>query len=59
MSLIQISDPDSTNNELNKFIVGIDLGTTNSLIASRGKQTKFYGSLHPSVVNINDQSQKP
>ena len=59
MSLIQISDPESTNNELNKFIVGIDLGTTNSLIASRGKQTKFYGSLHPSVVNINDQSQKP
>ena len=52
MSLIQISEPESILNESTKFIVGIDLGTTNSLIASRHKDTKFYGSLHPSVVNI-------
>ncbi len=59
MSLIQISEPESILNESTKFIVGIDLGTTNSLIASRDKDTKFYGSLHPSVVNISENPEKP
>ena len=59
MSLIQISEPESILNESTKFIVGIDLGTTNSLIASRHKDTKFYGSLHPSVVNISEDPEKP
>ena len=59
MSLIQISEPESILNESTKFIVGIDLGTTNSLIASRHKDTKFYGSLHPSVVNISENPEKP
>ena len=34
MSLLKISDPSKSNDELKKFVVGIDLGTTNSLIAS-------------------------
>ena len=66
MSLLQISDPSKTNNELKKFVVGIDLGTTNSLVATyyedcdifddRLKVYKDYSSgLIPSVVSI-DQS---
>ena len=31
MSLLQISDPSISNDDLKKFVVGIDLGTTNSL----------------------------
>ena len=66
MSLLQISDPSKTNDELKKFVVGIDLGTTNSLVATyyedcdifddRLKVYKDYSSgLIPSVVSI-DQS---
>ena len=58
MSLLQISDPSKSNDELKKFVVGIDLGTTNSLIASYDDNLKIYNddssSLIPSVVSIND-----
>ena len=58
MSLLKISDPSKSNDELKKFVVGIDLGTTNSLIASYDNNLKFYdddsSSLIPSVVSIND-----
>ena len=58
MSLLKISDPSKSNDELKKFVVGIDLGTTNSLIASYDDNLKFYdddsSSLIPSVVSIND-----
>jgi len=56
MSLLQISDPTITNESLKKFVVGIDLGTTNSLIASYGSNLKIYqensSNLIPSVVGI-------
>ena len=42
MSLLQISDPKQAKDKLKKFVVGIDLGTTNSLIAMRNTATKFY-----------------
>ena len=42
MSLLQISDPAITNENLKKFVVGIDLGTTNSLIASYDSNLKIY-----------------
>ena len=58
MSLLQISDPSKSNDGLKKFVVGIDLGTTNSLIASYDDNLKIYdddsSSLIPSVVSIND-----
>ena len=58
MSLLKISDPSKSNDELKKFVVGIDLGTTNSLIASYDDNLKIYdddsSSLIPSVVSIND-----
>jgi len=54
MSLIQISDPLEENNNHNKFVVGIDLGTTNSLICSYNKSFKIYSDnesdIMPSVV---------
>ena len=55
MALIQISDPDSTPDIKKQFSVGIDLGTSNSLIAeSINKDVKFFESdkskLIPSVV---------
>ena len=54
MSLIQISDPLEENNNHNKFVVGIDLGTTNSLICSYNKSFKIYSDnesdIIPSVV---------
>ena len=54
MSLIQISDPLEENNNHNKFVVGIDLGTTNSLICSYNKSFKTYSDnesdIIPSVV---------
>ena len=57
MSLLQISDPAKSNDDLKKFVVGIDLGTTNSLIASYDDKLKLYednsSSLIPSVVLIN------
>ena len=56
MSLLQISDPTITNENLKKFVVGIDLGTTNSLIASYDSNLKIYqensSNLIPSVVCI-------
>ena len=38
MALIQISDPESKVETKKSFSVGIDLGTTNSLIAERNDQ---------------------
>ena len=66
MSLLQISDPSKTNNELKKFVVGIDLGTTNSLVATYYEDCDIFddrlkvykdnsSGLIPSVVSI-DQS---
>ena len=55
MALIQISDPDNSIVAKREFSVGIDLGTTNSLIAeSVDKKITFFqqdnSSLIPSVV---------
>ncbi len=55
MALIQISDPDSTPDIKKQFCVGIDLGTSNSLIAeSTNKDVKFFecdkSKLIPSIV---------
>ena len=66
MSLLQISDPSKTNDELKKFVVGIDLGTTNSLVATYYEDCNIFddrlkvykdnsSGLIPSVVSI-DQS---
>ncbi len=59
MNLLKISEPKLTKNELKKFVVGIDLGTTNSLIASRNGKIKFYGTLHPSIVTLLKDSKNP
>ena len=60
MSLLQISDPTITNENLKKFVVGIDLGTTNSLIASYDSNLKIYqensSNLIPSVVGIKNDN---
>ena len=57
MSLLQISDPKQAKDKLKKFVVGIDLGTTNSLIAMRNTTTKFYienkSTMIPSIVNFH------
>ena len=55
MALIQISDPDSSPSIKKQFSVGIDLGTSNSLIAeSINKEVTFFKSykseLIPSIV---------
>ena len=55
MALIQISDPDSSPSIKKQFSVGIDLGTSNSLIAeSKNKKVTFFkndkSELIPSVV---------
>jgi molecular chaperone HscA len=54
MSLIKISDPLKENTNKNKFVVGIDLGTTNSLICSYEGSFKTYNNdesdIIPSVV---------
>ena len=43
MALIQISDPDKNKPIKKQFSVGIDLGTTNSLIAeSVDKEVTFF-----------------
>ena len=59
MSLLQISDPSISNDDLKKFVVGIDLGTTYSLIASYDTELKLYednsSSLIPSVVSITKE----
>ena len=45
MALIQISDPDSSSSIKKQFSVGIDLGTSNSLIAeSIDKEVTFFKS---------------
>ena len=58
MSLLQISDPSKDNNQQKKFVVGIDLGTTNSLIVSYDNDFKIYednkSKLIPSVVSIDE-----
>ena len=59
MALIQISDPDIKTEIKKKFSVGIDLGTTNSLIAQRNDNevTIFQNNnspLIPSVVSEVD-----
>ena len=57
MNLLQISDPKQAKDKLKKFVVGIDLGTTNSLIAMRNTATKFYieneSTMIPSIVNFH------
>ena len=57
MSLLQISDPDISKKDLAKFVVGIDLGTTNSLIATIVESLLFFedkkSPMIPSVININ------
>ncbi len=58
MSLLQISDPSKDNEQPKKFVVGIDLGTTNSLIVSYENNFKIYeddtSGLIPSIVSIDD-----
>lgn len=61
MSLLQISDPSKSRDDLKKFVVGIDLGTTNSIIASYDSKLKLYeensSSLIPSIVSFNDNGE--
>ena len=62
MSLLQISDPAKSDNDLKKFVVGIDLGTTNSLIASYDGDFKLYkdnGSRLSFFIIIGPNSQFP
>ena len=61
MSLLQISDPDISKKDLSKFVVGIDLGTTNSLIATIVESLLFFedkkSPMIPSVININKKGE--
>ena len=61
MSLLQISDPDVSKKDLAKFVVGIDLGTTNSLIATTVESLLFFedekSPMIPSVININKKGE--
>ena len=61
MSLLQISDPDISKKDLAKFVVGIDLGTTNSLIATIVESLLFLedkkSPMIPSVININKRGE--
>ena len=54
MALIQISDPDKGSSQKKQFSVGIDLGTTNSLIAEcTNGEISFednHSKLIPSVI---------
>ena len=54
MALIQISDPDIKTEIKKKFSVGIDLGTTNSLIAQRNDNevTIFQNNNSPLIPSI-------
>ncbi len=54
MALIQISDPDIKTNLEKKFCVGIDLGTTNSLIAESidNKITIFSDNNSPLIPSV-------
>jgi len=59
MALIQISDPESKVETKKSFSVGIDLGTTNSLIAERNDQkvhifSENDSTLIPSVISDYD-----
>ena len=61
--LLQISEPDSpvTNQRVRKRGLGIDLGTTNSLVATKSEQDALVlkgpdgTALLPSVVHFGDQ----
>ena len=61
MSLLQISDPDISKKDLVKFVVGIDLGTTNSLIATIAETLLFFedqkSPMIPSIININNKGE--
>ena len=50
MALIQISDPENIIETRKSFSVGIDLGTTNSLIAERDKEQVIIFSENSSVL---------
>ena len=59
--LLKITEPSaSTENEVEQDVVGIDLGTTNSLIAMvKDEKVKFFADengveIHPSIVNYED-----
>tara|TARA_Y100000768_G_scaffold305608_1_gene239548 strand:+ start:7339 stop:9144 length:1806 start_codon:yes stop_codon:yes gene_type:complete len=59
MALIQISDPENISQPDKKFSVGIDLGTTNSLIAERANDninifSDNDSSLIPSVITYQN-----
>jgi molecular chaperone HscA len=68
MTLIQISEPTSNQNQLDldeknqEIVVGIDLGTTNSLIAAKiNNQIIFFldqenNQIHPSIVAFDEDS---
>lgn len=57
--MIEITEPESSNIEdLNEPVVGIDLGTTNSLIGIiEGDKQIFFGAkiLHPSILTFDQQ----
>ena len=61
MALIQIDEPISKNSEnANNLIIGIDLGTTNSLVgAVIDEQVKLFcddknNDIHPSIVEFDN-----
>lgn len=63
MSLLQIHEPGQTplpHEDENKIAIGIDLGTTNSIVAySEGQKPKIISDandkkIHPSIVQFND-----
>jgi molecular chaperone HscA len=62
MALIQIAEPiDNSQKNSNNIIIGIDLGTTNSLVgAVIDSQVKLFtdsqnNNIHPSIVEYDDQ----
>jgi molecular chaperone HscA len=50
MALIQISDPDNSTEVNKKFSVGIDLGTTHSLIAKKDRDTLTFFKENDNVL---------
>ncbi|GDX35691.1 chaperone protein HscA [Alphaproteobacteria bacterium] len=65
MSIIQIQEPGALSNDLdsNEIIIGIDLGTTNSIVgAIINNKVKLFcdennRDIFPSIVNFNDKGQ--